>query len=221
MRRWRAAALVVVGLVAGLLYANFLFSTTLPGDRGWKPVVSEMEVPGTQHALVLRVADVVCALLVLILLPFVRAALPAGRSRTWAIAWTAVFAVGNGVAGIVTLPGHGAAHDELQRWVHNTASIVSAGAVFLGALVIARATGEAEPRWVHTAAWLTFWVGGVVGTTALGIASFVDDSSWEAGIAQRFQILVTSGWLVCLGVLAASATQRPPVTDDSSVSPPA
>src|SRR4051794_18713637 len=164
MRKWEAAALVALGVAAGALYSNFLFSTALPGDKAWKPVVSEMEVPGTRHALVLRVADVLCAVLVLVLLPFVRAALPAGRARFWAVAWTAVFAVGNAVAGIVTLPGHGDRHDDVQRWVHNTASIVSAGAVFLGALAIAL-DGHA-PRWTRKAAALAFWIGGVAGKNA-------------------------------------------------------
>src|SRR4029079_6096522 len=100
---------------------------------------------------------------------------PPGRKRLWAIVWTGVFAIGNAVAGIVTLPGHGDPHDHVQRWVHNTASIVSAGSVFLGALAIALEAGV--PRWARTAAWLAFWVGGVAGSAALPLGAFVDRGS--------------------------------------------
>jgi hypothetical protein len=213
MRRWRSAAVVAVGAAAAVLYSNFLFSTALPGDKAWKPVVSEMEVPGTRHALALRVSDVLCAALVLVLLPFLHRALPAGRKRAWAIGSTAVFAVGNAIAGIVTLPGHGDRHDDVQRWIHNASSVVSAGAVFLGALMIALDRDVA--RWARTAAGLAFWIGGVVGGVALGVATVIDDDSVSTGIAQRSQILVTSCWLVCLGVLAAQPLRRPPKATDA------
>ncbi|KAA1423890.1 DUF998 domain-containing protein [Mumia zhuanghuii] len=220
MKSWRGVLLVATGVVAGFLYSNFLLDVMVSQDHDWFAVVSELEVPGSPTAGLLRVTDVVCAVLVLALLPWVRAALPASRWRTAGLWLTAVFALGGIVAAIVPLPCRTdevctTAADQWQRWVHDGSSIVSAAALFLGAVAVALAADERQ-RWVRRAGWLTFWIGGVVGILLFGGFAAIDSSSWQSGIAQRFQIAAMSIWIVCLGVLAASAPVSPSAAPRSS-----
>jgi hypothetical protein len=69
-----------VSLVAAFLYANFLIDWALRGFDGMGEIVSDLAAPGQPNATLLRITDVVCALLVVSLLPLVRAALP---PSTW------------------------------------------------------------------------------------------------------------------------------------------
>lgn len=204
MRDWRGWGLVVISVVAGFLYANFFLDVILPGEHDWTAVVSEMEMPGNPHADLLRATDVVCGVLILVLLPFVRAALPAGRRRGWAIWSTAAFAIGNAVAGVVPLPVADGGWHDVQQLVHDGASTVSQAAMFIGAVAIALDVRDRGPRWLHTAAWATFWIGGVVGTLLFGGFAYESTTSWQTGMAQRFQIVVSGLWVVCLGVYAAT-----------------
>ena len=212
MRNWRAVALVLIGVFAALFYSNFLLDVAFSTDHDWFAVVSELEVPGAQTATLLRTTDVLCGLLVLALLPSVWAALPVGGWRKWAVSMTAIFAITGAAAGIISLPcanevSCSTAGDEVQRWMHDGLSIISQTTVFLGAVAIGLDTRHRGPRWVHLAAWITFWVGGVLGTIVFAYYGTTDSSSWQTGIAQRFQIGMTSAWIICLAVLAA----RPPV----------
>ena len=212
MKDPRAAALVLTGVVAALFYSNFLLDVAFSSDHDWFAVVSELEVPGAQTATLLRTTDVLCGLLVLALLPSVWAALPVGGWRRWAVSMTAVFAITGAVAGIIRLPcadgvSCSTTLDEIQRWTHDSLSIISQTTVFLGALAVGLDTRDRGPRWIHRAAWITFWVGGVLGTLVFAYYGTTDSSSWQTGIAQRFQIGMTSAWIICLAVLAA----RPPV----------
>lgn len=208
MKDVRAATLVVVGVMAGFFYSNFILDVLLSKQHDWFAVVSELEVPGTPHAGLLRVTDVLCGVLTLVLLPGVHAGLPAGRRRTVAVWMTAVFAVTNALAGIITLPcGSGetcdTTADTLQQLTHDGLSIVSAAALFIGAWAVARDTAERGPRWLNLAAWFTFWVGGVVSSVLFGVFGYADSSSWQTGITQRLQIVIMSGWIICLAVFAA------------------
>lgn len=214
MSSWRAASLVLVGAAAALFYSNFLLDVVFSPQHDWFAVVSELEVAGAPTAALLRTTDVLCGVLVLVLLPFVRAGLPTGRPRQWATGLLITFAVTGALAGIVPLPAEpvGAAA-EAQRLAHDGFSIVSQTAVFLAAVAIGMATRTHGPRWLHRAAWATFWFGGVLGTVLFGAFAAIESSSWQTGVAQRFQLGVTSAWLVCLGVLAATSTAR---TEDRS-----
>jgi hypothetical protein len=121
---------------------------------------------------------------------------------------TAIFAVTCAAAGVISLPcanevSCATTGDEIQRWMHDGLSIVSQTTVFLGAAAIGLDTGHHGPRWIHRAAWITFWVGGVVGTLAFSYYGATDSSSWQTGIAQRFQIGMTSAWIICLAVFAS------------------
>lgn len=164
MKDWRAPVLVADGILAAVFYSNLLLDAVLPSDHDWSAVVSELEVPGAQTATWLRTTDVLCGVLVLLLLPHVRAGLPVSRWRRWAI------------------------------W---------ATALFVGAMAVALACRHAGPRWMHRAALITFWVGGVVGTIAFACFGATDPPTWQTGIAQRFQTAMTSGWIICLAVFAA------------------
>lgn len=200
--------LVGIGVVAGFLYSNFLFDAIFSQNHDWFTVVSDLATSGTPMADLIRITDVICGVLVLVLLPGIRAALPPGRWRRAALWLTAVFAVGSIVAAVVPLPCDTDAVckstvDELQRLVHDGASVVSAAALFLGAVAVALAVADRR-HWVRRAAWLTFWIGGIVGILLFGGFALLDPSSWESGVAQRFQIVAMSVWIVCLAVLAAT-----------------
>ena len=208
MKDWRAPVLLADGILAAVFYSNFLLDAVLPSDHDWSAVVSELEVPGAQTATWLRTTDVLCGVLVLLLLPHVSAGLPVGRWRRWAIWATAIFAVAGAAAGIVPLPCAGpevctSTRDDLQRWVHDGLSNVSQAAIFVGAMAVALACRHPGPRWMHRAALITFWVGGVIGTIAFAYFGATDPPTWQTGIAQRFQIAMTSGWIICLAVFAA------------------
>ena len=121
---------------------------------------------------------------------------------------TAIFAITAAAAGIISLPcanevSCSTTDDEIRRWIHDSLSTVSQTTVFLGALAIGLDTSHPGPRWVHRAAWITFWAGGVLGTILFAYYGTTDSSSWQTGIAQRFQIGITSVWIICLAVLAA------------------
>jgi hypothetical protein len=211
MSSWRGAALVLVGATAALFYSNFLLDVVFSPQHDWFAVVSELEVAGAPTATLLRTTDVLCGMLTLCLLPFVRAGLPAGRARGWAIWLMVTFAVTGALAGIVPLPAEPATGTaaEVQRLAHDGFSIVSQTAVFLAAVAVGVATRSPHgPRWLHRAAWATFWLGGVLGTVLFGAFAALDSTSWQTGVAQRFQLGVTSAWLVCLGVLAATSGLR-------------
>ena len=213
MKSRRAVALVLVGVVAALFYSNFLLDVAFSTDHDWFAVVSELEVPGAQTATLLRTTDVLCGVLVLALLPYVHAALPAGGWRRWAVSMTAIFAVTAAAAGVISLPcanevSCSTTGDEVRRWIHDGLSIVSQTTVFLGALAVGLDTRHHGPRWIHRAAWITFWVGGVLGTLVFAYYGTTDSSSWQTGIAQRFQIAMTSAWIICLAVLAAGPPVR-------------
>ena len=89
-----SAALLACGGVAALLYSNFLLDWTRHGFVGMDDIVSRLEAPGEPHAMLLRTTDVVCAVLVVALLPWVRAALPRGPWREVTVWATIGFAFG-------------------------------------------------------------------------------------------------------------------------------
>ena len=204
----RRPALLVVGCVAGLLYANFILDWILRGFEGMDLVVSTLGAPGEPHAVVLRVTDVVCGVLVVALLPRVRSLLPPGRWREVAVWATVVFALGAAAAAAVPTPcGAGetcdAPHQLAQSLIHNGASIVSEGALFVGMAAVWRATHETGPVWLRRVAFWDFWVGGVVFTSLFAYFGYFSDALWIASAAQRVHILFVSAWIVCLGVVAA------------------
>jgi hypothetical protein len=206
-------ALVLVGVVAALFYSNFLFHVLYSKTGDWFVVVSELEVPGEQGATLLRTTDVLCGLLVLVLLPYVWTALVVDGWRVWAVTMMAVFAVAGALAGIIRLPCGAdvvctSTADEVQRWLHDGLSIASQAAAFVAAAAVGLDIRKHGPRWLHWAAWLTFWVGGVAASVVFGWFAALDADSWQTGLAQRLQIGVTSAWLICLGVLAATAASR-------------
>jgi len=209
VRDWRAVAILVTGFLGAFLYCNFLLDVVLPGEHDWFAVVSEMEMEGEKYAHLLRVTDVVCGVLVVAILPPVWSALPRDGWRRTAIWMTVTFAVGNALAGVVRLPCTAANPDcsggwaDLQRVLHDGFSIVSATALFLGALAIASDTKRVGPLWLHRWARFTFWVAGVAGTIAFGVFGAIDPESWQTGLSQRAQLVLSSVWIVVLAWYAA------------------
>ena len=133
----RAVALLLVGTVAALLYANFVLDWVLRGFEGMDDVVSELEATGQPHAVLLRVTDVVCAVLVVALLPWVRAGLPRGPWREVVVWATVLFAIGASVAAFVPTPcgpdaACTAASVQTQLRVHDLSSVASDTVLYVG-----------------------------------------------------------------------------------------
>ncbi|KZF02965.1 MULTISPECIES: DUF998 domain-containing protein [unclassified Rhodococcus (in: high G+C Gram-positive bacteria)] len=208
MTNIRSRVLIGVGLVAAFLYANFLIDWVQRGFRGMGEVVSELEAPGEPNAMLLRVTDVVCAVLVVALLPSVRSALPSGRWREVAVWATALFALGSVVAAVVPVPCGpsvtcSSPSDQLQLQIHDGASVVSNVALFAGVAAVWFATRDTGPRWLKRLAWWSFWIVGVVASLVFGYFDGATEPSSAVGVSQRIHIVGISAWIVCLGVVAA------------------
>ena len=201
---------VVVGAIAALLYSNFLIDWVLRGFTGMREVVSYLESPGAPNATLLRVTDVVCAVLVISLLPAVRRFLPAGAWREVAIWLTVTFAVGSALAGIVAEPcaeGQpcGTSADRVAGAVHGLASTVSDAALFFGIGAVWLLVRTSGPVWLRRVAAWEVVVGGVVTSLVFLWFHLYPDPDWVQGAAQRAHILCIAAWIVCLGVMAAGA----------------
>ena len=143
----RAVALLLAGSVAALLYANFVLDWVLRGFEGMDDVVSELEATGQPHAVLLRVTDVVCAVLVVALLPWVRAGLPRGPWREVVVWATVLFAIGASVAALVPTPcgpdaACTAASVQTQLRVHDLSSVASDTVLYVGVAAAWLATRE-------------------------------------------------------------------------------
>ncbi|WP_182526809.1 DUF998 domain-containing protein [Nocardioides dongkuii] len=216
---WRSPLLpAVLGLGAGVLYANFVLDWVRRGSASLGHAVSELAAPGESQAWVYRAGEVGCAALVLPLLPAVRAGLPAGPGREVVTGATAVFAVGAATAGLVPTPcGPGVVRDQVDRRprsdLHDGASIVSDSALYLGVAAAWATTRHRGPRWFHRAAGWVLCLGSG-SSLVYGYARPSAGRRWVAGVSQRVNVVTISAWLGCLGVLAARAARdraaRPP-----------
>lgn len=209
----RALLLIGVGCVAALLYANFLLDWMLRGFTGMGEVVSELESPGQENAALLRVTDVVCAGLVVSLLPWVRAGLPRGAWREVVVWATVVFALGATVAAIIATPcgpdvACTAADVQLQLHVHDAASVVSDTGLYVGVVAAWFATRRTGPVWFRRAAWWLFWIGGVVSSIVFQYFDTTQDPEWAVGVAQRVHIVGICAWIVALAAYAATVGLR-------------
>lgn len=212
--RIRARAWLGVGFLAALLYANFLLAWVLRGFEGMEEIVSELEAPGEPNAMLLRITDVVCAVLVVALLPRVRLALPSLWWRECAIWATVVFALGAVVAAVVAIPcgpdvACSSPSEQRQVLIHNGASIVSATALFAGTAAVWFATRAVGPRWLNRFAWWSFWTVGVGASLIFGYLDRTVESSAAVGAAQRLHIVGMSVWIGGLGVVAARGRFTP------------
>lgn len=208
MTNIRSRVLIGIGLVAAFLYANFLIDWVRRDFRGMGEVVSELEAPGEPNAMLLRVTDVVCAVLVVALLPPVRSALPSGWWREVAVWATVIFALGAVAAAVVSAPCGpsvtcSSPSDRLQLQIHNGASLISNVALFTGVAAVGFATRTTGPRWLTRFAWWTFWIVGVVASLVFGYFDGATEPSSAVGVSQRIHIVGISAWIVCLGVVAA------------------
>lgn len=208
------AAPIVVGVCAALLYSNFLLDWVLRGFTGMGEVVSLLEAPGQPNATLLRVTDVICAVLVVSLLPAVRRRLPSGVWREVFVGGTLVFALGAALAAVVaTSCGSGIPCDgsgeELAKGVHEASSIVSDTALYVGAAAAWLSVRVLGPAWFKRVAWWFVWIGGLASTLVFAWFHSTEDPAWAVGASQRVHIACISGWILCLGLLAA----HPPRTD--------
>ena len=149
LRRRTSSALITVSAIAAFLYANFLIDWVLRGFSGMGDVVSELEAPGEPNAVLLRVTDVVCAVLVVSLLPWVRGGLRPGCGARSSSGRPSSSPLGAAGAAIVATPcGPSVACDDpdlqLQLHIHDLSSIVSDTALYVG--VAARLAGH-PGRW--------------------------------------------------------------------------
>lgn len=213
-RRVTRPAAVVIGALAALLYANFLLDWVLRDFSGMSKIVSELEAPGQPNATLLRVTDVICAALVVSLLPWVRSALPAGRWRELAVWAMVVFAICATTAAVIAAPcGPGAVCDEpgqrLRTVLHDGNSIVSDTAFFASVAATWFSIRASGPGWLRGVAWWDFWLGGMLASLAFGYLDLLTDAPEPVvGFGQRVHILGISLWIATLGVFAGTRGLR-------------
>jgi hypothetical protein len=208
-RRAEAAALIVISLVAALFSSNFLLDVAFAQDTDWTSVVSVLEVSEGHPRALLRTTDILCGVLVIVLVPFVHAALPRGAWQRWVAGALVVYALAGAGAALVPLPCAvremcATPTDDLQRLAHDGFSVVAQAALFVSVVAAALATRSHGPRWLHLGAWAVFVTGGVVCTLFSGYYALTDPAAWQSGVAQRVQLGIVSVWIVCLGVYAAT-----------------
>ncbi len=208
LMRLSPVACLVIGTAAALLYSNFLFDWVLRGFSGLDLVVSYLETPGEPNSALLRVTNVACAVLVMMLLPSLRRASPPGWTTTALLYSCVVFAVGATLAALVPMPcGLGELCSSLEERraadFHDVASTVSEVAIFAGVAAVWWATRRDGPRWLARAAWWVFWLSGVLFTGVFVYFGLFTDHHTLTAYSQRLHILGVSVWLVCLGVVAA------------------
>lgn len=213
IRDRRAVPLLAVGCAAALLYANFLLDWVLRGFTGLGEVVSELESPGQPNATLLRVTDLVCAALVVSLLPWVRSGLPRGAWREVVVWATVAFAVCASIAALVPTPcGPDVVCDaprlQAQLGVHEASSVLSDAALYVGVGAAWLTTRGVGPRWFRSLAWWLFWLGGVISTAVFQYFAGTDDPDWAVGVAQRVHIVGICTWIVTLSVYAATVGLR-------------
>lgn len=216
-------SLILIGSVAAVLYSNFLLDWLLRGFDGMGIVVSQLEAPGQPHATFLRVTDVLTSVLVLLLLPAVRRAMPVGGWRDLTIWATVVFAIGAAVAAVVALPcgpEQVCTALRLRTDVHDGSSILSDAGLFVGSAAACFATHRAGPAWFHRAAAIVFWFGGVAASAAFGYINLIQRPLWAIGATQRIHILWISAWILCLAVYAAHHPERSDRADLRATAPP-
>lgn len=199
---------LLVGSAAALLYSNFLLDWVLRGFSGMGDMVSALEAPDEPNAALLRVTDVICAVLVVCLLPAVRRRLTPGVWREAFVVATVVFALGASFAAFVASPcGPGAVCDvpgaARATLLHDTGSIVSDTALFVGAAMVGIATRRTGPVWFRRVAWYVVVLGGVVASAVFGWFNRTGDPAWAVGVSQRVHIVSMSVWIFCLGLFAA------------------
>ena len=214
----RRPALIVVGVVAAFLYSNFILDWVLSDFTGMGQIVSELEAPGEPNATLLRITDVVCAVLVVSMLPWVRRRLPPGWWRELSVWAMVVFALGASIAAFVATPcGPGEVCDspsqQLQIDIHDGSSIVSDTALYVSVAAAWLATRHTGPLWFRRVAWWNFWLGGVIASIVFEYFNTTQDPAWAVGASQRVHILGISIWIVTLGVFASSAPRPTPPPD--------
>lgn len=204
-------ALLLVSIVAAFLYSNFILDWILRGFHGMGNVVSLLEAPGQPNATLLRVTDVITAVLIIGLQPWVRRALREGLLRELVVAGNVVFALGATAAAIVAAPcGPGvpctAAHRQRDSDIHDVTSVISEGALFVAMALYWYATRRTGPEWARRFAWWDFWIGGIVLDLLFEyFHKTATDDSWATGAVQRVHLVFVSAWIVVLGILAARA----------------
>lgn len=204
-------AVLAVGVLAALFQSNFLLDWALRGGSGMDRIISTLAADGEPNAGLLRATDIACAVLVLVLVPFVRAALPQRRARGVVVTGLVAYAVGAVAAASLQLcaPGSactGAAASE-ALW-HDVASLVSEAGIIaslVGSWVLTRRAG---PSWLHRWAGIVLAVVLVV-WIASGAAAIANGTSATAlgAYLQRVQVLATSSWFLALGLHASHGPQ--------------
>jgi hypothetical protein len=208
--RWLRRGVVTMGLFAALFYANFLLNWQAGGLASFGMVISDQEAPGQPGAMFLRVTDVVCAVLVLAILPYARRALPPGRWCRTAIAMMVLFAIGAISAALIPVPcvqglACVGAQAMMQVRYHDTASTVSAFALFISMGAVWLSLRGCRPVWLRQFAAWDLILGGIVSSAAFGYFHSTNRPPWAVGVSQRVHVISMSAWLLALAIAGAQA----------------
>lgn len=208
--RWLRRAVVTMGVLAALFYANFLLNWQAGGLASFGVVISHQEAPGQPGSMFLRVTDVVCAVLVLAILPFARRALPAGPWRRIAMIMMVIFSVFAIVAAVIAAPCLKLAtcvgtQAIVQTRVHDAASTISDTAAFISMGAVWLALRGRRPVWLRRFAAWDLILGGIVSSAAFGYFHTTNRPPWAVGVSQRVHVISMSIWLLALAVAGAQA----------------
>ena len=169
--------------------------------------------PASRTPSLLRVTDVVCAVLVVSLLPWVRAGLPRGAWRevvVWATVRLRDRRLGRGVRPHAVRPRRRLHRSERPDAAARArlSSIASDTVLYVGVAAAWLATRRTGPAWFRRTAWWLFWGGGVRPSVVFRYFDSSGEPGWAVGVAQRVHILCISAWIVALAVYAATVGLR-------------
>lgn len=197
--RYRRLLLVSLSIVAALCYASFPLALFTDPDRILHGLVSQLGSGGEAYAGLYNGLDVASGILILVVVGLLWARLKpgAGLARQTLLLFS-LGAVGTILAAVTPLPLH--MSDTTQRWLHDFFS----GLNIIGICGAAWGTtllGKRRP-WLMTLFTL------VISTSLLFV---IAHGTLIGSVAQRFQIIFTSAWIIIVSVTLSSSTATEPV----------
>jgi len=214
-RRWLAYAGVASALLAAPTYSSFLLSPwTDPGSSGSRAFISQLELPGQPWSWMYRLCDITAGVAIL-LTAATLLLLPLRPHPGCAAALLAACGFGSIVDGATTMRCAGAVTSQCTERsphaliaqlsvVHTDSGLVGLIAAAFGAVILGRRIAARQPWFGH----LSIGLGIAIAATALlDLVLVLTDG--PLGVSERMRTLLTSAWLVTLGVWLARTYTHP------------